>query len=125
LIPGAALPGSTVRLVDDNINGIVSLHYVLAAPITTTGEQNFFSFSFDAVQESSSASLLTFLDDENGQYDFSQSGARCITTTVSGPGHCVSETPIVGVNFTRVPAPGTLALAGLALPALARRRMRS
>ena len=125
VVPGAGLPGSTVSLVDDNINGIVSLRYRLADPLDSAGEQNFFSFSFDAVREFSAQSRLSFFDDENGQYDFSQSGARCITTTVTGPGACASNQPIVGVNFTRVPEPGSLPLAGLALFALAWLRKRA
>ena len=121
-LPGLALAGSTVTLTDDNINGVVSLHYLLGQALDAQGEQNFFSFFFEAVIPFADISLVSYYDDPLGSYDFSQAEARCITTI----GECASLTPIVGINVTFVPLPQTAALFALGLCALAvsRRRQR-
>lgn len=120
--PGLALAGSTSTLTDDNINGVVSLHYLLGSALDAQGEQNFFSFFFEAVEPFADISLVSYHDDQLGSYDFSQAEARCITTI----GECASQTPIVGINLTFVPLPQTAALFAFGLCALAvsRRRQR-
>lgn len=119
-VPGWALAGSTASLTDDNVGGVVSLQYRLAAPLVATGEQNFFSFFFESVEPFSDISLLSYFDDEQGSYDFSQAGARCITVT----GNCASLTPIVGINIAYVSAPPSAALLTLGLLLLAADRRR-
>lgn len=119
-VPGWALAGSTASLTDDNVGGVVSLQYRLAAPLVATGEQNFFSFFFESVEPFSDISLLSYFDDEQGSYDFSQAGARCITVT----GNCASLTPIVGINIAYVSAPPSAALLALGLLLLAADRRR-
>lgn len=114
--PGSALPGSTFSLVDDNLNGVVSLHYALAQPLTGQGEQNFFSFYFESISPFADISTVSYFDDELGSYDFSQNNARCVTET----GFCESTTPIAGINITFVPEPQSMALLGLGLLALLR-----
>lgn len=96
------------------------MQYQLAAPLVATGEQNFFSFFFESVEPFSDISLLSYFDDEQGSYDFSQAGARCITVT----GNCASLTPIVGINIAYVSAPPSAALLALGLLLLAADRRR-
>lgn len=119
-VAGAELGGSSFTLTDDNILGVVSLHYTLGQALDAQGEQNFFSFFFEAVNPFADISLVSYYDDEQGSYDFSQANARCVTTT----GTCASLTPIAGINVTYVSAPPTAALFALGLLALAGCRQR-
>ena len=72
-LPGLALAGSTVTLTDDNINGVVSLHYLLGQALNAQGEQNFFSFFFEAVNPFADISLVSYYDDPLGNYSVSLS----------------------------------------------------
>lgn len=119
-VPGAALPGSTPSVVNDSTNGVVSLHYLLGQPLFADGEQNFYSFYFEAVNPFADISRVSYFNDVLGSYDFAQSGARCITVT----GECASTFPVAGINFTLVSAPGSGALVALGLLALAATRRR-
>ncbi|MFM7513206.1 MAG: hypothetical protein ACKO3F_07550 [Cyanobium sp.] len=98
--PGLQLPGSTYRLIDDTVNGIVELDYQLAQPLETDIPQNFYSFYFDAVSPVALSSITYF--DTPGDHDFSQLSASCFTT--AGPSGC-SDNSVEGFELNKVPGP--------------------
>ena len=79
--------------------------------MSALGEQNFFSFFFDAVNPFSDEKRITYYDQE-GNYEFNQVASACTTAT----GSCTSSFPIQGFNL--VPLPATHALFAIALTGL-------
>ena len=102
---GDPLPGSTVSLTNDSINGLVSLSYHLQDPIVSDVDQNFFSFHFDHVREFELAGTTIEYFDTPGVYDFMQTSFNC---TTSLGGECGSQTPITGFNVKIKPLLATI-----------------
>jgi len=92
---GDPLPGSTVSIINDPVNGLVSLSYHLQDPITSVIDQNFFMFYFDYVKKFSPTDITVEYFDTPGTYDFTQTNFSCTTSLGDS---CGSPTPITGFN---------------------------
>jgi hypothetical protein len=108
--PGAPLPGSTLTYTD--VNGLVTVDYQLASPITASTNVNFFRLDFDFVNPvviNFAESTVTYMASGPGS-DFTQVSFAC--QTVQANGTCGSDTPSTGAtfNFSVVPEPSTLEL---------------
>ena len=100
--PGSSLSGSTFSLTNDNVNGLVTLTYQLAQPLDSSGEQNFFSFYFEAATPVLVSSITYY--DQPGNYDFKQLNSSCKTIN----GTCCSNNPVEGSDINEVPEPLTI-----------------
>jgi hypothetical protein len=107
--PGAPLPGSTLTYTD--VNGLVTVDYQLASPITANTNVNFFRLDFDFVDPpiiNFAESSVTYMTSGPGG-DFTQASFAC--QTVQANGTCGSDTPSTGATFnlSLVPEPSGLA----------------
>jgi PEP-CTERM motif len=114
--PGNELPGSSVTLTD--AMGEVSLNYLLASPITTPTETNFFLYFFDFKNPlliDVSRSTATYFSSGSGSH-FNQTDFACITTDRQG---CGSDNGISGITLNlSAPEPSTSLLFGIGLLSL-------
>lgn len=110
---GAPLPGSTLTYTD--VNGLLTINYDLASPITADSDINFFRTDFRFVHPLTidlALSTITYETADSGR-DFSVVSFACTTTNDRIFG-CGSNSPSTGTTFnlTVVPEPSTLLLLG-------------
>lgn len=126
--PGAALPGSTLSVVDDGL--AVTVDYRFASPLSVPVETNFFVLVFDFITPvtiDASLSTVTYSMLVPFGADFTETAFSCESGDPAHP-TCGSTVPSVSVtlNLAQVPEPSTGLLlgGGLALAAgvFARRR---
>jgi hypothetical protein len=109
---GTALSNSTLAFTDDNTNGIVTVSYNLANPITTGGSDvNFMQFAFEAKQAFEPGKTYIKYFNQPNNYMFTQTNFQCNVVQPQPPNvplSCTSNTPINGFNITAVPEPLTI-----------------
>lgn len=106
--PGSPLPNSTFSLINDNINGLVTLNYELNEPLDSGEDQNFFSFYFEPTgSKPISISSITSYN-EPGNYDFTQLNSSCLATINGETTSCGSNNPTEGFDIEPVPEPFTI-----------------
>jgi hypothetical protein len=100
LEPGTPL--GTVTLTPGT--GSIALEYDLSSPITLSGDENFFVFTFDLntpIKIDPLTSTVTYLASGAGA-DFSQTSFAC---TVMGEGGCGGSSPATGITFNLTVVP--------------------
>jgi len=116
--PGAPLPGSSLTYTV--ANGILTVNYDLASPISTDGDVNVFILGFTFLQSirvDVGSSTVTYLPASPGS-DFTQLGLSC--TTADNRNSCGSSHPATGITVNQVsavpePATWTIMVIGFGL----------
>jgi hypothetical protein len=103
--PGNPLPGSNVSLINDTVNGLVSLNYSFNSPLLSQVDRNFFMFMFESQQAFNPSTTIIQTFDKPGNYDFIQINATCSAIINGITNTCGSDTPIYGFNVLAVPEP--------------------
>lgn len=110
---GTPLPGSSLEVVHDAVQGRVSVFFNTPVPLLfeTPGDRNWFAFYFETLVPYNPYQTLVTYHAQPGAYDFMQVSASCDVAT-----GCGSDVPVYGVSLTPVPEPASAALwlAGLA-----------
>jgi hypothetical protein len=123
--PGAPLPGSVLSVVDNGL--VVTMDYLLAAPVNVMAETNFFVFGFDfnaPLPINTANTVVRYSTGILPGADFVVFDPVC-EGSPDAP-LCGSTTPAMSIRIDTIPEPSTWVLvgSGLALAAALLRRRR-